>query len=985
MADLNTILTLTPKDEFGLTADAFRLPHNISRYLKPSAFMDDGLSRETTPFDAGNNEPAVNDLEYFHRIRLSFDQETRVKGRVTFGSDPNRCDVLLASRRGQHYTSGLHFYVTFDDQQRPVIKDVSTNGLRVSYDGQAKYERRDHFQWIIFPKFETITVVLRKQGLAFDIHLPKHYKTHPRKYKDNVKSFMTDAPQEHLVVFNNLALRSQDTSLAPSEILSPSKRPIYLEYTKLGHGAYGQVYKVVDASTGFEYAGKEFFSMKGWKEIEIMRRLRHVRHDLTYDPPTVKIANSLKEHIVEFVDFRMEPKPLLVMEYLPLGDLEAQHKDYGIAEADMMIIFDQCLRGLCYLHDHNIVHRDLKPANILVCSRSPPSIKLADFGLAQDNSDMKTFCGSPMYAAPEIFLGQHYTDAVDIWSLAVIVMEFVYGLPRYEGPGNANQKRELRSWGHAWCLHLIAKADDWDLDPLIGFLTEHMLKWEPQDRLSAAECVRTASTRGLFDGTISRTGNVTPRQPHGGADDINTEEASTIMGPLWRNVSMSLRNEGHMSRSQGPCCPLIPECGQGEPSHTRVEGSANHESTSLFPEQDNIKPAKRRRTTNDPDPRDLQHPPSGKQLSLPQIAFDRGRQAEPPKGKSAKFYLVNFRDNVVAMRKADFWVCATHITRAAGLSRKAVTTLLQLNQPAFEMVKGHHLHQGTYVDFDSGLRFCEQVQQSDLIAILRKARELLQKETEFSQLTFGEHQVAIDLTDFPEFWQLTFGEHRVTIDLTDFCVNMTDLFKVISGGKRDVQTFKDHNPAFSFRIRKGKYPGTYVSFECAYNLCDQHGHQGIRQVLEESLRDLKTRRHEREQATLSSSESLAAKATNPCVPRQLSKVLAYEESSSQQENSVRGIPDQDFIFPLDELRSEAVKSTPCQVQSMCEIPPLPHLSANSIDNLSAAENGDLSQRDQADPLLYTGSMSNRSYLSPMRPSSGLERLSSHYFQSLDED
>jgi hypothetical protein len=41
-----------------------------------------------------------------------------------------------------------------------------------------------------------------------------------------------------------------------------------------------------------------------------------------------------------FVDFRMEPKPLLVIEYLPLGDLEAQHKDYGIAEADMMVIFN---------------------------------------------------------------------------------------------------------------------------------------------------------------------------------------------------------------------------------------------------------------------------------------------------------------------------------------------------------------------------------------------------------------------------------------------------------------------------------------------------------------------------------------------------------------------------------------------------------------------------------------------------------------------
>ena len=69
------------------------------------------------------------------------------------------------------------------------------------------------------------------------------------------------------------------------------------------------------------------------------------------------------------------------MEYLALGNLETQHQICPIANEDMELIFNQCLKGLCYLHNHGITHRDLKPENILMFSRRPPNIKLADFGL----------------------------------------------------------------------------------------------------------------------------------------------------------------------------------------------------------------------------------------------------------------------------------------------------------------------------------------------------------------------------------------------------------------------------------------------------------------------------------------------------------------------------------------------------------------------------------------------------------------------------
>lgn len=179
-----------------------------------------------------------------------------MKGRVTFGSDPHRCDVLLESKRPR-------FYISFDSEQRPVIWDGSNNGLTVRYDGEAKDDFRHHFKWIFFPGYQTIRVKIplrNKRELALNVHLPRHNETNRNDYKDNVERFMAGSRPPHEVAFNNLALGSLGTSFAPSESLTPSKRPLYLKGEELGSGAFGRVRRILDATTGLEYAGKEFFS-----------------------------------------------------------------------------------------------------------------------------------------------------------------------------------------------------------------------------------------------------------------------------------------------------------------------------------------------------------------------------------------------------------------------------------------------------------------------------------------------------------------------------------------------------------------------------------------------------------------------------------------------------------------------------------------------------------------------------------------------------
>ena len=62
--------------------------------------------------------------------------------------------------------------------------------------------------------------------------------------------------------------------------------------------------------------------------------------------------------------------------------------------------------GVDYCHRHKVVHRDLKPENLLLDVRN--NVRIADFGLSNMMSDgefLKTSCGSPNYAAPEVVSG----------------------------------------------------------------------------------------------------------------------------------------------------------------------------------------------------------------------------------------------------------------------------------------------------------------------------------------------------------------------------------------------------------------------------------------------------------------------------------------------------------------------------------------------------------------------------------------------------
>ena len=212
---------------------------------------------------------------------------------------------------------------------------------------------------------------------------------------------------------------------------------------------------------------------------------------------------------------------MLVMEYLPLGNLASQ--DF-ITEEETLKILCQGLQALKYLHSHSppLAHRDIKPENILVQSRIPFVIKLVDFGLAKNDSSLITFCGSNEYAAPEIWERHHYTAMVDIWSLGVVVLQYGYRLPR---------PSKMRK-GKPWCRDIVKAADDMEGegDALIDLISTRMLTMDCRRRQSASDCLGEVYRLGFHAIPTVEIGRTTPTGKATGYDGV-TRTKSIIKQP----------------------------------------------------------------------------------------------------------------------------------------------------------------------------------------------------------------------------------------------------------------------------------------------------------------------------------------------------------------------------------------------------------------------------------------------------------------------
>ena len=232
-------------------------------------------------------------------------------------------------------------------------------------------------------------------------------------------------------------------------------------------------------------------------------------------------------------DFWTMPSPQLIMPYYPLGNLE--HLE-GILDEQYVSALRQVLIGLDHLHERGVVHRDLKPENLLV--KEPFTIVIADFGLSKvmEDQPLRAFCGTHLYAAPEIYPGvsdRGYGPQVDIWSTGVIFLSLVYDLPPEPQMENVPAEIQSQTWSKRWSKVLVKKVNDFEDDDKLIAVLIHMVRIEPRERLTAAQCLEKGCESGLF--VKCRDGRIVDE------DDASTPTQQSVQAINVQKVRMRRR------------------------------------------------------------------------------------------------------------------------------------------------------------------------------------------------------------------------------------------------------------------------------------------------------------------------------------------------------------------------------------------------------------------------------------------------------------
>uniref|UniRef100_A0A480J2Y7 Serine/threonine-protein kinase SIK3 n=3 Tax=Sus scrofa TaxID=9823 RepID=A0A480J2Y7_PIG len=213
--------------------------------------------------------------------------------------------------------------------------------------------------------------------------------------------------------------------------------------------------KIIDKTQLDEENLKKIF-----REVQIMKMLCH--------PHIIRLYQVMETERMIY----------LVTEYASGGEIFDHLVAHGrMAEKEARRKFKQIVAAVYFCHCRNIVHRDLKAENLLLDANL--NIKIADFGFSNlftPGQLLKTWCGSPPYAAPELFEGKEYDGPkVDIWSLGVVLYVLVCGALPFDGSTLQNLRARVLSGKFRIPFFMSTECEH---------LIRHMLVLDPNKRLS---------------------------------------------------------------------------------------------------------------------------------------------------------------------------------------------------------------------------------------------------------------------------------------------------------------------------------------------------------------------------------------------------------------------------------------------------------------------------------------------------------------------
>ena len=246
----------------------------------------------------------------------------------------------------------------------------------------------------------------------------------------------------------------------------------------IGEGSFGKVFLVSHNKTKSKYAikriskldknnqeGKTYFK----REIEIMYKI--------HQSNIVRLFNHFEDN--EYCYF--------VMEYIENGNLFEQpawKNNKCFPSNDVAKIIKEIICAVYYLHnmDPPIIHRDIKPENVLIDKNGVA--KLTDFGWSNyvdSNEVRRTYCGTPVYLAPEMIKEIGHDEHLDIWCIGVLLFELLTGNVPFKGKDIDSLNNNILQLKIVWPKDISNTAKN---------LILKILKRDPGDRISLVDMLK---------------------------------------------------------------------------------------------------------------------------------------------------------------------------------------------------------------------------------------------------------------------------------------------------------------------------------------------------------------------------------------------------------------------------------------------------------------------------------------------------------------
>jgi len=432
-------------------------------------------------------------------LRLSSAKKLKFKQLgFVFGRNHQSADIIFGQDSGKRI-SNQHFRIYLNVDGLLMIEDMSTNGTFVD---DALLKCKDPR----FPKIRMLSsgsiICIQNANdaemIKFIVRVPSRV-SYMERFRENLRNFITECTPGIGEEQNKIVQRVTKQYGGPT--MKWDGGECYNIIGQIGKGAFATVYQLATKMTGKLLAAKE---------LEKRRFMKNGMLDQKIDNE-MKIMQGLRHpNIVEFTEYYDQGDYLyIIMEFVRQGDLQGHLNQSGkMKEPTARSMAQQILSALHYLHQAKITHRDIKPDNILIADLDPFTVKLSDFGLSKvvkhEETFMKTFCGTLLYCAPEVFPdfnGQSkgtkrrrgaktyhsYSSSVDIWSFGGVLWYALCGEPPFKGVADAT--------GEAMYHNIM----DTPLDPTplrkAGVsatcidLLMRMLRTDPGERPTDRECL----------------------------------------------------------------------------------------------------------------------------------------------------------------------------------------------------------------------------------------------------------------------------------------------------------------------------------------------------------------------------------------------------------------------------------------------------------------------------------------------------------------